>query len=59
MNWAEFFSMDGRAFYVWGSFGAFAIAITLEIVLVRLRGKRAQTEIEEELMVTKVKGRAR
>ncbi len=57
MNWAEFFSMDGRAFYVWGSFGAFAIAIILEIVLVRLRGKHAQAEIEEELMAAKVKGR--
>ena len=50
--------MDGRAFYVWGSFGAFAIAIILEIVLVRLRGKRAQADIEEELMAAKVKGRA-
>ncbi len=59
MSWAEFFSMDGRGFYVWGSFGAFAIAIILEIVLVRLRGKRAQTEIEEELMVAKVKGHTR
>ena len=58
MNWAEFFSMDGRAFYVWGSFGAFAIAIILEIVLVRMRGKRAQAEIQEELMAAKAKGRA-
>jgi heme exporter protein CcmD len=53
MNWAEFFYMDGRAFYVWGSFGAFAIAIALEIIFVRLRGKRINAEIEEELMASK------
>jgi heme exporter protein D len=41
MNWAEFFSMGGRGFYVWGSYGAFALVITLEIVLLRLRAKRA------------------
>ena len=59
MNWATFFSMDSRAFYMWGSFGAFAIAIVLEIMLVRLRGKRAQAEIEEELMADKLKRPAR
>ena len=59
MNWATFFSMDSRAFYVWGSFGAFAIAIVLEIMLVRLRVKRAQAEIEEELMADKAKRTAR
>ena len=59
MNWATFFSMDSRAFYLWGSFGAFAIAVVLEIMLVRLRVKRAQAEIEEELMADKAKGPAR
>ena len=59
MNWATFFSMDSRAFYIWGSFGAFAIAVVLEIMLVRLRVKRAQAEIEEELMADKAKGPAR
>ena len=58
MNWAEFFSMGGRGFYVWGSFGAFAIAITLEIILVRLRAKRAQALIEEDLLADKARGRA-
>ena len=58
MNWAEFFYMDGRAFYVWGSFGAFIIAIALEIILVRLRGKRINAEIEEELMAGKASGGA-
>ena len=59
MNWATFFSMDSRAFYIWGSFGAFAIAVVLEIMLVRLRAKRAQAEIEEELMSDKAKRTAR
>ena len=59
MNWATFFSMDSRAFYIWGSFGAFAIAVVLEIMLVRLRVKRAQAEIEEELMADKAKRIAR
>ncbi len=59
MNWAAFFSMDGRAFYMWGSFGAFAIAIMMEIVLVRRRGQRVIAEIEEEIMAGKTRGGAR
>ena len=49
MNWSAFFSMDGRAFYVWGSFGAFAVAIALEIVLVRARARRAEREIQNDM----------
>lgn len=41
MNWAEFFAMGGRAFYVWGSFGVFALAIAIEIIMLRSRAKRA------------------
>ena len=59
MNWAAFFSMDGRAFYMWGSFGAFAIAIMMEIVLVRRRGQRVNAEIEEEIMAGKTRGGVR
>ena len=58
MNWAEFFSMDGRGFYVWGSFGAFSIAIILEIIFVRLRGKRARAAIDDALLAEKAGGRA-
>ncbi len=57
MNWAEFFSMDGRGFYVWGSFGAFAIAIVVEIIFVRLRAGRAQAAIEDALLADKARGR--
>jgi heme exporter protein D len=40
MNWqspADFFAMGGYALYVWGSFGACALALALESLLV---GKR-------------------
>ena len=47
MNWAEFFSMGGRGFYVWGSFGAFAVAIAIEIILLRGRARRAARETGE------------
>ena len=41
MNWAEFFSMGGRGFYVWGSYGMFALLIALEIIFLRARATRA------------------
>jgi len=47
MNWAEFFSMGGRGFYVWGSYGAFALAIALEIILLRARVKRTAMQGKE------------
>lgn len=40
MQWgsaAEFFAMGGYAFYVWGSFGACALLMVAEPILVRLR----------------------
>jgi heme exporter protein D len=37
MSAAEFFSMGGYGFYVWGSYAACALAIAAEIVLVRAR----------------------
>ena len=42
MNWSEFFSMGERAFYVWGSFGAFALLIIGEIALLRIRIKKVR-----------------
>jgi heme exporter protein D len=42
MNWnsaAEFFAMGGYGLYVWGSFGACAVAIVLEPYLL---GRRQQ-----------------
>ncbi len=54
MNWADFFSMGGRGLFVWGSFGAFLIAVIIEIVLVRLRIHRAQAEIRDQNLMLKI-----
>jgi len=40
MSWdspADFFAMGGYALYVWGSFGACAIALAMEPILVNKR----------------------
>jgi heme exporter protein D len=42
MNWAEFFSMGGRGFYVWGSFGVFAAAIVIEVVQLSARARQSE-----------------
>ncbi len=56
MNWAEFFSMDGRGLYIWGSFGAFLLCIVIEIVMVRLRIGRAQQEVRTTRLADSVEG---
>ena len=38
---SEFFAMGGYAFYVWGSFGATALAVAIEVALVRARRRAA------------------
>lgn len=54
---AEFFAMGGYALYVWGSFGACAIALIAEPILVNkrrteilksLRRERLAEELENE-----------
>ena len=59
MNWANFFSMDGRAFYVWGSFGAFTLAIIAEIIILRLRTRRAKAQIGEQVQAGNLTAGAR
>lgn len=59
MNWAEFFSMSGRGFYVWGSYGAFVIAILVEVVLLRARAKRVNEGIREELLADNARGKGK
>jgi heme exporter protein D len=53
MNWPEFFNMGGYAFYVWGSYGVFALAIAAEIVAVRLRKRRVLAELIESRLAEK------
>ena len=40
----EFFAMGGYAFYVWGSYGATALVIAIEIMAVAARRRRACAE---------------
>ncbi|HEX4944950.1 MAG TPA: heme exporter protein CcmD [Usitatibacteraceae bacterium] len=47
-SWSEFWAMGGHAFFVWMSYGALLAAIIVEIVLLRVRRKRALAAIEEE-----------
>ena len=51
--------MGGRGFYVWGSYGVFAVAIIVEIILLRARAKHAQSEARAEMLSEKLKGGAR
>lgn len=51
MNWnspAEFFAMGGYALYVWGSFGACAVAVVVEIALVRQRRRAVVDRLRRE-----------
>jgi heme exporter protein D len=49
MNWSEFFSMGGRGFYVWGSYGAFVLVIVIEIVMLHGRARRAAKLAKENI----------
>jgi heme exporter protein D len=42
---ADFFAMGGYAWYVWMAYGAAALAIIVEVALVRARRKRAFDEL--------------
>jgi len=39
-SWAEFWSMGGKAFYVWGSYGVTFLLIAVELVMVLGRRKQ-------------------
>ncbi|OIR17314.1 heme exporter protein D (CcmD) [mine drainage metagenome] len=45
MSWADFFAMNGYAFYVWGSYGAALLVFAIEIVMVRHRRKVTLREL--------------
>jgi len=56
MNWnspAEFFAMGGYALYVWGSFGACAVLMALEPLLLKVRRTKTLTEIKREIAARK------
>lgn len=48
MNWAsaaDFWAMGGYGFYVWGSYATVLAVVVIEIVLLRVRRRRAISEI--------------
>ena len=52
MQWnsvSEFFAMGGYAVYVWGSFGATALVMAIEMALIRTRRRELVEELRNEL----------
>lgn len=47
-SWAAFWAMGGQGYFVWMSFGALLAAIVVEMLLLRVRRRRALAAIEEE-----------
>ena len=43
--------MGGYAFYVWGSYGVFALAVTIEVLALRMRKHRVLLELHEANIV--------
>ena len=57
MNWnsaSEFFAMGGYALYVWGSFGACALAFLLEPLLINLRHKAIVRTLRRQVVAEKL-----
>lgn len=55
MNWSEFFSMGGYAFYVWGSYAVAFIALGGEVLLLRQRRKALEARHSDILRSSKSK----
>jgi heme exporter protein D len=51
MNIAEFFNMGGYALYVWGSYGALALAIAVELYTLRLQRRATQARLLESKLM--------
>lgn len=47
MNWSEFFSMGGYAFYVWGSYLAALIVMGGEVVFLLRRKKTLAARLRD------------
>jgi heme exporter protein D len=46
-SWSAFWDMGGRGFFVWGSYGALAIAVIAELIALRSAQKRALQNVRE------------
>lgn len=51
MNFSELFSLEARALYIWGAFGAFALVLAFEVIMLRARLKRVVVELRDEKLV--------
>ncbi|MES2238220.1 MAG: heme exporter protein CcmD [Pseudomonadota bacterium] len=59
MQWhsiGEFFAMGGYALYVWGSFGACALLMVTEPLLVRRRLSEVRRNLARERLADKLDG---
>ena len=57
MNWnsaSEFFAMGGYALYVWGSFGACALALVLEPLLLGRRQRAILDNLRRHALADKM-----
>ena len=46
-SWSAFWDMGGRAFFVWGSYGALLVAVVAELLSLRNARKNALQLLEE------------
>ncbi len=46
-SWSAFWSMGGRGFFVWGSYGVLLIAVIMELIALRNARKRAVQTYQE------------
>ena len=51
---ADFFAMGGYALYVWGSFGACALALALEPILVSRRQKAVVRHLRQQVQANRL-----
>jgi heme exporter protein D len=47
---SEFFAMGGYALYVWSSFGACALVILLEPIVIRMRNNAVIRRLKQQLI---------
>ncbi len=45
-SWDAFWSMGGRGFFVWGSYGVLLIAVIAELIVLRNARKRALNTLD-------------
>ncbi len=46
-SWSAFWSMGGRGFFVWGSYGALLIAVIAELIALKRARNRALASAED------------